>query len=126
MERRRSHYSVRLPSLPGRRRLEIERELATHLEETRRELQLAGLSTEDAERESLARLGDLTEIADGFEKVYRPRRSTRLVLAFTVAGGLVAGAYSSGALASSASVHHGHALHARVQSSSTVSRTNRR
>lgn len=102
---------VLLSSLPRRMRGEIERELAGHLEDCRHHLEGTGLSAEEATRESLARLGDPFEIADGFARVYRPRIWSRLALAFALAGTLVAGAYSSGAFASPATRHHQPAQH---------------
>jgi hypothetical protein len=99
---------IRLPSLHGKRRREIERELASHLEESRRDLVRSGLTPEEAERQSLIRLGDPSEIADGFARVYRPRLSARLAVACGLAASLFVGAYSSGAIASGASAHHAH------------------
>lgn len=107
MDRSAPERLIRIRTLRGHRRREIERELASHLEDTRRELWLAGLPPAEAERQSLERLGDLAEIADGFERVYRRGWSTRLALAFGLAGTLLVGAYSSGAFASGASAHHG-------------------
>jgi hypothetical protein len=98
-----------MPALRGRRRREVERELASHLEEARRDLEQAGMSSEEAERESLVRFGDPCEIADGFARVYRPRLSARLAVACGLAASLFVGAYSSGAFASGASSHHAHA-----------------
>jgi hypothetical protein len=111
---------IRLRTLRGRRRRDIERELASHLEDTRRELWLAGLPPAEAERQSLERLGDLSEIADGFERVYRRGWSTRLALAFGLAGTLLVGAYSSGAFASGASAHHGGSLSGHTHTMSSL------
>lgn len=108
-------------ALRGRRRREIERELAAHLEDTQRELRLAGSSPTEAERQSLERLGDISEIADGFARVYQTRWSTRLALAFGLAASLVVGAYSSGAFASGASAHHARNAASEVHATARVS-----
>lgn len=108
MDPRATGRPIGLPSLHGKRRREIERELASHLEEARRDLERAGLSREEAEHQSLIRLGDPTEIADGFARVYRPRLSARVAVACGLAASLFVGAYSSGAFASGASSHHRH------------------
>lgn len=98
-----------------RRRHAISRELRSHLEETRRELELAGWGPEEAARESLSRLGDLDEIASEFARVYRPSRRTRIGLAFALAGTLLVGAYgASGTLASATSTHHPSPVHAHA------------
>lgn len=110
MEPGASHRPFRLTALRGRRRREIERELASHLAEARRELERAGVPPEEAERQSLLRFGDPGEIADGFARVYRPRLSARLAVACGLAVSLFVGAYSSGAIASGASSRHTHAL----------------
>lgn len=110
MASERTDRPIRLGPITGRRRREIERELASHVEDTRRELELGGLSPEEAERESLRRLGDPSEIADAFARVYRPRWSARVAIACALAGSLLVGAYSSGAFASGASSHRAHAL----------------
>jgi hypothetical protein len=115
-----------LARLGHRRRREIERELATHLEDTQRELRLAGLSAPEAQRQSVERLGDMSEIIDGFARVYRTRWSTRLALALGLAGSLVVGAYSTGAFASGASAHHARTTPAGVHTTTHVlSRTPR-
>lgn len=101
--------------LPRRRREAILRELHSHLEETRRELELAGWRPEDAARESLGRLGDPGEISSAFAQVYKPPRRTRIGLAFALAGALLVGAYgASGTLASATSAHHAPPAHARA------------
>lgn len=90
-----------------RRRRAIERELRTHLEETQHELISAGWTREDAERESIARFGNLEEIAAGFAHAYRPGHRRRLGLAFGLSGALLVGAYgASGTLASAGSATH--------------------
>lgn len=96
--------------LSSGRRAAIARELTTHLEEAQRELELAGLATEEAAREASRRLGDPMEIADGFSRVHRAPRRTQLVLAFGLASALGLGAFGvSGSLASSAHTAHAHA-----------------
>lgn len=109
MDLRSSRLGIRLPSLPRGYRGEIERELASHLEESRRDLELSGLSAEEAAKQSLIRFGDPAEIADGFSRVYRPRLSARLAVACGLAASLFVGAYSSGAFASGATTRHAHA-----------------
>lgn len=84
-----------------RQREAITRELRSHLEETRRELELAGLSAAEAERESRARLGSAELIASDFGPVYRPSRRFQLGLACGLAGALILGMFGvSGSLAS--------------------------
>lgn len=101
--------------IPHRRRQSIERELRSHLEETRRELELSGWRPEEAERESLNRLGDPREIADGFARVYRPSRRTQVGLAMALATGMLLGMWGiGGSLASATSAHsrvHAHPAH---------------
>lgn len=116
MELRPPRGSVRVPSLRGRRRREIERELASHLEDACRDLERAGMSPDEATRQSLIRFGDPGEIADGFARVYRPRLSARLAVACGLAASVFVGAYSSGAFASGATSHRAHAVahHVRI------------
>src|SRR5579872_920213 len=93
--------------LSRRRRQTIERELETHVEDARRDLELAGWSPESARRESFERLGDPGEIAQGFERAYRPRRKNQIGLSVALATGLIMGVYGiGGSLASARSVHH--------------------
>lgn len=92
--------------LPRRRRGAVARELRAHLEESRQELVRAGIHPDDAQRESVERLGDPAEIAAQFIQVHRPSRRTRLALAFGLAGSLAVGVYSTGAFASATSAHH--------------------
>jgi hypothetical protein len=106
MERRSVADLAQSLRVPRRRRTAIARELHDHLEESRRELELAGWSPEDARRESLERLGDLEEIADGFEQVYRPPRRKQIGLACGLASVLVFGVWGiGGQLASATSAH---------------------
>lgn len=95
---------VRPLRVSRRRKKAIVRELRGHLEETRLELMGAGWSIEDAERESLARLGDPAEVIDGFRDVYQPGR-TRLALGLGLAGALLLGVYGGGSLASATAAH---------------------
>src|SRR5437660_713849 len=98
--------------LPRRHRAKIARELASHMEEARRDLQLAGWTPEEAARESVARLGDPKEIIQEFERVYRPSARRRVGLAFGLAGMLLVGVYgASGPLASARSAHHAVSVH---------------
>lgn len=98
---------IRTLRVPPRRQAGIERELRAHLEDTQRDLQLAGWTPEAAKEESVARLGDPREIAAGFERVYRPSRRKQVGMAFALAGGLLMGAYgASGGLASATATHH--------------------
>jgi len=98
-----------------RRRSAIERELRTHLEETREELLAAGWKNEDAERESFARFGSPEEVAAGFVHVYRPGHRRRLGLALGLSGALLIGAYgASGTLASARTATHHAPSHAHV------------
>ncbi|GAC1320182.1 MAG: hypothetical protein NVS2B16_03740 [Chloroflexota bacterium] len=93
--------------LPGSRKRAIAREIKSHLDESRRDLLLAGWDWDTAEAESVRRLGDVAEIADGFRRVYRPTRMRTLTLALALAGAGVAGAYgASGGLASATMVRH--------------------
>lgn len=96
--------------LPSGRRAAIARELSAHLEESQRDLELAGLQSEEAAREASRRLGDPLEIADGFSRVHRAPRRTQLLLAFGLASALGLGAFGvSNSLASSAHAAHAHA-----------------
>lgn len=99
-----------------RRRRAISLELRSHLQETQQELERAGWRPDEALRESWRRLGDPSEIVDGFEQVYRPSRRKQLGLALTLATGLLLGVYGIGGSLASAkptSVRHG-VQHARV------------
>jgi hypothetical protein len=113
--------------LPRRRRQIISRELRTHLEESRRDLQLSGMPADQAAREGIARLGDPHEIAGAFGEVYRPSRRRRVGLAFALAGALLTGAYGfSGTLASAtSSAHHRPAVQIRVTHQSHHHRSRR-
>lgn len=124
MERRHFQGAIRIPALRGRRRREVERELASHLDELQRDLERSGLPPDEAARQSLIRFGDPGEIADGFARVYRPRLSAQLAVAFGLAASLFVGAYSSGAFASGASSHHAHTTF-RHPHTSTVNRLHR-
>jgi hypothetical protein len=83
-------------ALPRRRRAAIARELRAHVEDARRDLQLAGWHPDAAAREAEERLGDTGEIADAFAQVYRPSRRTRMGLALAVALGMLLGIYGVG------------------------------
>jgi len=112
-------WSRSLP-LPGRRRRSIARELRAHLADSRRELELAGWHPEAAARESLRRLGDPAEMAEGFVQVYRrPRRAT-IGLAFGLATALMLGIYGASGTFASASSAHTHPSRAHVTHSSHV------
>jgi hypothetical protein len=109
-------WSRSLP-LPGRRRRSIARELRAHLADSRRELELAGWHPEAAATESLRRLGDPTEMAEGFVRVHRrPRRAT-IGLAFGLATALMLGIYGASGTFASASSPRPHATHAHVTQS---------
>lgn len=98
--------------VPRRRRQTISRELQSHLEDTQRDLTLAGWSPEGAERESVARLGSPEEIADGFSHVYRGSRRTQVGLAIALATGMLLGVWGiGGSLASATSTHQRSAHH---------------
>jgi hypothetical protein len=92
-----------------RRKRAIVAELHSHLQESQRELELAGWHPEDAARESLRRLGDPSEFIGEFEQVYRPSRRKQLGLAFALATGMLLGLWGIGgslASATSTSPHH--------------------
>src|SRR5579872_1999516 len=102
-------------ALPWRRRRRILRELETHLEDSRSQLQLQGLPESEAEREAWRRFGEAAEIGGGFADTYRPSRRTRFVLAAGLAGGMLFGVYGlGGSFANANSTHHG-GKHARVR-----------
>lgn len=103
--------------LSRRRRHAITLELRSHLQEAQQDLEQAGWQPEDAARESLHRLGDPSEIVDGFEQVYRPSRRKQLGLAFALATGMLLGVYGIGGSLASAKPTTGHhaAKHAHVQ-----------
>jgi hypothetical protein len=99
----------------ARRRHSIELELRAHLEDSRLDLQLSGLSPAEAARESMARLGDPQEIASQFDSLYRPNRRTQVGLALALATGMILGVYGiGGSLASATSQHHRTTTHAHV------------
>jgi len=105
--------SSRVPASKRRRNL-IARELRSHYEESRSELEAAGWDSESAAREGLMRLGDANEIGQAFDHVYRPRRRNQIGLAFVLAGGLAFGMFSAGgSLASANAGHHAHVHLAR-------------
>jgi hypothetical protein len=99
------------------RRQAIARELHAHLEDARRDLELAGWKPQEAAEASLRRLGDPQEIADGFARVYRPARRSQLALAMALATGMLLGVWGiGGSLASATSATHHHVTqHAKVQ-----------
>lgn len=95
--------------VPRRRRTVIARELSAHLEDSRRDLELAGWQPAEAAQESVQRLGDPQEIAEGFVQVYRPSRRTQLGLSMALATAMLLGVWGIGgslASATSASRHH--------------------
>jgi hypothetical protein len=103
--------------LPRGRRLAIDRELRSHLAEAERDLVLAGWSRAEAAAEARRRLGDPSEIAEGFRRVHGPIRRLRIGIAFSVAV-LSLGAFGlSGTMASTMTSHHArqapthHAVH---------------
>ncbi|HCG00571.1 MAG TPA: hypothetical protein DEV93_08510 [Chloroflexi bacterium] len=100
----------------ARMRRSIERELRAHLEDSRRELELSGLTPPDAARESLSRLGNPDEIVTQFDTVYRPKRRTQIGLALALASGMALGVLGiGGSLASATSAHHKPAQHSHVR-----------
>jgi hypothetical protein len=93
--------------LSPRRRQAIERELQAHVDDTLRDLELAGWSPDSARKESLDRLGDPQDIARDFERAYRPRRRNQIGLAVALATGLIMGVYGiGGSLASAKPAQH--------------------
>jgi hypothetical protein len=100
----------------GRRRRSIERELRAHLEDSRTELELAGLTPPDAARESISRLGDPDEIVTQFDTVYQPKRRTQIGLALALASAMVLGVLGiGGTLANATSAHHKPAQQSHVK-----------
>lgn len=106
-----------------RRQAAIARELSGHIEETHRDLILAGWQPTEALSEARRRLGDGNEIAAAFTEVYRPSRRVQLSLALTLATGMLAAGYGlGGTLASATAVHlpviaHVHQLPSKRQPS---------
>ncbi|HZT95971.1 MAG TPA: permease prefix domain 1-containing protein [Chloroflexota bacterium] len=106
-------------ALSGRLRMrpktrdQVLRELRTHLDDARMELEAAGQPTAEAERESLRRFGDPVEIGRMLSIVHRrPTRRTRLVLVATFAvATLSAGFGAVGTLAAHPAAHHHAAYH---------------
>jgi hypothetical protein len=96
-----------------RRRKGIERELRSHLEESRAELERAGRSPEEAVSESIARLGNPEEIGQAFNEAYSAGRRPRVGLAVGLASALLLGVYGGGALAA----HQPQPAHAKVAKS---------
>lgn len=94
-----------LPLSKGRRRT-ILRELRDHLQDAQIDLQLAGTPPKQAASESLTRLGDPEEIAQGFVAAYRRPRRRHLGLALGLAGALLLGAYGAGATLASSPAKH--------------------
>lgn len=105
---------VKALALPRGKRHAIERELRAHVAESRRDLELAGVAPDEAEREAVSRLGDIAEIAEGFDHVYRPPAKLRVAVAFSVAGALMLLGIYGGPLASATAAHHAPAHAARV------------
>jgi hypothetical protein len=98
--------------VPRHRRQAITRELSGHLEDSRRDLELAGWKPEEAAEVSVQRLGNPTEIAEGFVQVYRPSRRAQLGLAMALATGMLMGVWGiGGSLASATSASHHRLAH---------------
>ncbi|HZU11719.1 MAG TPA: permease prefix domain 1-containing protein [Chloroflexota bacterium] len=97
---------IRALPVGRRRRSAIARELHSHYEDSRDQLEAEGLTPEAAAHEALRRLGSPDEIADAFHAVYRPRFRTRVAIAFGLAGAIFVGAYGAGPLTSVTSAHH--------------------
>lgn len=105
-------------AIRGRRRRDaILRELESHLDASRHDLLHAGYTLDEAQRESLLRLGDPVCIAADFHEVYRPARRSQIGVAFALAGALVLGMLTlGGSLASATTTHHMHSpSHDRVE-----------
>lgn len=103
---------IRNMAVPRRKRRAIARELRGHLEDSQRELTLAGWDPEAAKNESARRLGDPDEITRNFDDVYRRPRHLKVGLAVALATGLLVGAYGGGAAAFNGSTHT-HAVRAQ-------------
>lgn len=101
--------------VPGARKNAIERELASHVAESRHELLLAGWRPEDADREALSRLGEPVELAEAFTRVHRPARRLRFGMAMVLATSMLLGAYGLGGQFASAHAIHPARSHLVVQ-----------
>lgn len=94
-------------ALPRQRRTAIARELRSHLDEIRRDLEEEGWRPADAMREAETRLGDVSEIAAAFEDVYRPSRRSRVGLALALATTMLVTVWGvGGTLASATAARH--------------------
>jgi anti-sigma-K factor RskA len=94
--------------LKGSRREQVIRELDSHLEASRHDLQLAGNSPEAATRESVRRFGDPGEVAEMLSTVHRRRlwRSEFVLTAAVALAALSAWLGTSHTFASSGHTHH--------------------
>jgi hypothetical protein len=91
--------------LPLWRRRAIARELRSHLRDAQHDLETAGWAPEEAVDESIRRFGSVDDVAEGFDRVYRPARAKRFAVALGLAGALLAGAWGGGTFASATSAH---------------------
>jgi hypothetical protein len=106
---------TRSSRVPRSQRGAIARELRSHVEETRRDLMLAGWDPDDALHEAENRLGDGEELAQAFAAVYRPSRRTQLGLAMALATGMLLGLYGIGGGLASATAAKKHQIKAHPQ-----------
>jgi hypothetical protein len=108
--------------IPGRRKRAIARELEAHLEDSRRDLELAGWPAEEAARESLHRLGDLDEIAGALVQVHRRSRRAPVAAVLGLTSALIVGMFSvGGSMASAHPARHvsAHVVHHVTAKSAT-------
>jgi len=70
-------------------RLDVQAELATHIDDKTEELRRGGAAEEDSRRQAVAALGEVTEMAAGLERANRARLSQRAWLRRTLRVALV-------------------------------------
>lgn len=89
----------------------VMRELQSHLDQSRRDLESSGRSQEDAVQESIRRFGDPVEVAEMLTRVHRrtPSRFMMVLLATLLLGAVSAWFGASGTFAFAR--HHGHHVH---------------
>lgn len=107
----------RLRVTDGRREMVI-RELHAHLDDSRRDLELSGRSTDDAARESIRRFGDPVEVAAMLSEVHRRRLPrVKMVAAVTFALAGLSAAFGAAGTFASAPHHSGNHTHHAVTAS---------
>jgi hypothetical protein len=98
---------VNASRVPSGRRLQIQRELRSHIEDFVAAAREAGLGQDEIEKLVLANFGDPGQIAQGFAWVYRHERRRLRVFAYTLSTVLLASCLSAAILAMQAGLAFG-------------------